>query len=158
MVIPATPDVHRAPILLVDGHSLIYSTGALAALQRNRPAAARVELVRRLAAFQDRTDVRVVIVFDGAGSRTETAGEEYLPGAPQIIYSAMGCTADAVIERLVVKYAEHFQLTVATRDRAEADMVSGSGAIVVSPEGLWDWIASTEARFQSGYKQWLRRD
>src|SRR6266699_805210 len=96
--------------LIVDGHSVIFSWPELRKLHARRMALARDELVKLLTAYQDASGVRVVAVFDGQGQELSDATA---PGGIQIFYSAAGQTADAIIERLVAKYAGQHGITVA---------------------------------------------
>jgi predicted RNA-binding protein with PIN domain len=80
----------------------------------------------------------VVIVFDGKDTTVNTSSD---PGDVQIVYSRRGQTADAIIERLASKYAERFDLTVATADLGEAETVHACGAEWMSPEGLRGLVA-----------------
>ena len=103
--------------LLVDGHSVIFAWPELRAQHVRRMAAAREALIKdadRLT--RTRAACRVVVVFDGQGAR---ASEESEPGGIQVFYAAAGQTADAVIERLVAKYAASCRLVVATSDGLE---------------------------------------
>jgi len=84
--------------------------------------------------------VPVVIVFDGKGRRVDTSSA---PGNVQIVYSRRGQTADAIIERLASKYAERFDLTVATSDLGEAETVHASGAEWMSPNSLHELLQQT---------------
>jgi threonine synthase len=66
-----------------------------------------------------------------------TAGAGRRPaGDVQVVYSRHGQTADAIIERLASKYAERFDLAVATSDLAEAETVHACGAEWLSPNSL----------------------
>src|SRR5436189_4442402 len=123
----------RTRYLLVDGHSIIFAWPELRKLQARRSALAREALIKQLRHYQDWTGVRVVIVFDGKDTRVNTSSD---PGDVQIIYSQRGQTADAIIERLASKYAERFDLRVATSDLPEAETVHVCGAEWISPDGL----------------------
>ena len=133
----------RPQYLLVDGHSIIFAWPELRALHTRRTSLARDDLVRRLRDYQDWTDVRVVVVFDGSGSAVT---HESSPGEIQIFYSRAGQTADSIIERLASKYAERFQLTVATGDYLEQETASACGAETVSPEGLRELLQEARPR------------
>ncbi|MGI8432084.1 MAG: NYN domain-containing protein, partial [Chthoniobacterales bacterium] len=87
--------------------------------------------------YQDWTGVNVVVVFDGRGT---TVSQEALVSEIQIFYSRDGQTADSVIERLASKYAERFELLVATGDYLEQETVSAFGAETISPDGLRDLL------------------
>jgi len=123
--------------LIVDGHSVIFAWPELRSLHTRRSGLARDELVKILTDYQDASSVRVVVVFDGKG---EKANEDSAPGGIQIFYSAAGQTADAIVERLVAKYAGQHEITVATSDFMEQQTATSFGALVVSAEGLRDWL------------------
>jgi len=125
--------MRRPCYLIVDGHSVIFAWPELRKLHQRRASLAREALIKRLRDYQDRTDVRVVAVFDGTGGRvTETSD----PGELHIFYSKRGQTADTIIERLASKYAGRFDLMVATSDFVERQTVHASGADWVSPGTL----------------------
>ena len=134
----------RTRYLIVDGHSIIFAWPELRKLQGRRSALAREALLKQLRHYQDWTDVRVVIVFDGKGNKIDASSE---PGEVQIFYSRTGQSADAIIERLASKYAKQFKLMVATSDSLEAETVQACGAEWISPEGLRDLLS--RARLQN---------
>ena len=119
--------------LLVDAHSVIFSWPELHALHRRNGLVAREELTRRLTAYQDATGVRVVVVFDGKGTR---ANSERIPGGIQVFYSGGKNSADSIIERLAAKYAGEHEITVATNDNLEQQTVITFGGLAISVEAL----------------------
>jgi predicted RNA-binding protein with PIN domain len=123
----------RARYLIVDGHSAIFGWPEMQRLHARRSSLARDALVKKLRDYQDYTGIRVVVVFDGKGT---SATEESEPHSVQIFYSRAGQTADAIIERLASKYAEKFDLTVATSDLLEQETASACGAQCISIENL----------------------
>jgi len=123
----------RPRYLIVDGHSIIFAWPELRKLHARRSSLAREALLKQLRNYQDWTDVRVVIVFDGKGKKIDASSE---PGDVQIFYSRTGQTADAVIERLASKYGKRFELMVATSDSMEAETVQACGAEWISPDAL----------------------
>ena len=129
--------------LLVDGHSIIFAWPELRALHERRTSLARESLTRQLRDFQDWTGIHVVVVFDGRGG---TVSHEAAPGEVQVFYSRAGQTADSIIERLASKYAERFQLIVATGDYLEQETTSACGAATLSPEGLRDLLRDARPR------------
>ena len=139
--------------LIVDAHSVIFAWPELRKLHARRTVLARDELVKILTAYQDASGVRVVAVFDGTGAKMNEATE---PGGIQIFYSGAGQTADAIVERLVAKYASEHEITVATSDLMEQQTATSFGALVVSAEGLRPWLADAQADLAREMKK-LRR-
>lgn len=123
----------RARYLIVDGHSAIFGWPEMHRLHARRSSLARDALIKKLRDYQDYTGVRVVVVFDGKGA---SATEQSEPHSVQVFYSRAGQTADAIIERLASKYAEKFDLTVATSDFLEQETASACGAECISIENL----------------------
>jgi predicted RNA-binding protein with PIN domain len=128
----------RTRYLIVDGHSVIFAWPGLRKLHARRSSLARDALIKQLRDYQDWTGVRVVVVFDGKGTKSSAASE---PGEVQIFYSRSGQSADAIVERLASKYAKRFELMVATSDSMEAETVQACGAEWISPEGLRGLLA-----------------
>ena len=128
-----------ARYLIVDGHSVIFAWPELRKLHARRSSLAREALIKRLLGYQDWTGVRVVVVFDGKGSKIEATSE---PADVQVFYSRTGQTADAIIERLASKYAKRFELMVATSDSMEGETVQACGAEWISPEALRGLLSS----------------
>jgi predicted RNA-binding protein with PIN domain len=129
----------RAHYLIVDGHSIIFAWPELRKLHQRRSSLAREALIRQLRDYQDWTGVRVAIVFDGKGSKVSATSD---PGEVQIFYSRSGQSADAIIERLAGKYAERFDLMVATSDLREAETVQACGVEWISAEALRGLLSS----------------
>jgi uncharacterized protein len=132
-VAPGPRYFETRPLLIVDGHSVIFAWPELRALHERRSSMAREVLIKRLRDYQDWTGVRVVVVFDGRGPKVTQLSDA---GEIEVFYSRAGQTADAVIERLASKYAAHFDLTVATSDYLEQQTVMASGAACISNDAL----------------------
>jgi len=129
----------RARYLIVDGHSIIFAWPELRKLHARRLSLAREALIKQLRDYQDWTGVRVVVVFDGKGSKISATSEL---GEVQIFYSRSGQSADSIIERLASKYAKRFELIVATSDSMEAETVQACGAEWISSEALRGLIST----------------
>ena len=129
----------RARYLIVDGHSVIFAWPELRGLQARRSSLARESLIKQLRDYQDWTGVHVVVVFDGKGRNVGASAD---PGDVQIFYSRSGQSADAIIERLASKYAQRYELLVATSDSMEAETVHACGAESISPEALRGLLSS----------------
>ncbi|MDF1824557.1 MAG: NYN domain-containing protein [Verrucomicrobiales bacterium] len=141
----------RPSFLLVDGNNVIHAWPDLLRMHQQRKGSAHAELIRRLEVYRDFSGDRVVLVFDGRGSTTQ---EERAPGGIQIFYTSASKTADDVIERLAIKYSGTFDITVATNDRAEQDMIVGAGGIAISAEALSDKLDAAERSM----RDWIERN
>ena len=119
--------------LLVDAHSAIFSWPEFRELHMRNGLAAREELTRRLTAYQDATGVRVVVVFDGKGERSNS---DTAPGGIQVFYSVGGKSADCIIERLAAKYAAEHEITAATNDNLVQQTVITFGGLAISVDAL----------------------
>ncbi len=141
--------------LIVDGHSVIFSWPELRILHVKRMILARDELLRILTQYQDASGVRVVAVFDGQGAKLS---QEMLPGGIQVFYSASGQTADQVVERLVAKYGQEHEITVATSDLLERQTAATFGAYTVSTDGLRDLLADAQADLRRELKSYRKKE
>lgn len=142
--------------LIVDAHNVIFADPELAALHRRSTTAARADLVRRLERHQDATGTRVVVVFDG-GRGAQTAGELSGPAGVQVFYPRAGQTADAVIEKLVLKYAGVHRLTVATNDNLVRTAAAAAGAATISAGALFSDIGEAESGLRATMDKLRRR-
>lgn len=126
-------------VLIVDGHSMIFQWPDLTLQHARRGSAARDVLIRMLTGLQDNTDWHVAVVFDGTGAKANEASE---PSGIQVFYSKEGQTADSIIERLTAKYADSYDVTVATNDLMERTTVETFGAFAMSAIQLREEIES----------------
>lgn len=143
-------DSARPSFLLVDGNNILFAWDSLRQRRAISPDAARAELIQVLTDWSDDSEERVVLAFDGGvqSPRDEVRGRRI-----QIIHGGPGETADAVIERLVLKYVSSYPLTVASNDHAIRDLVEAAGASVISAEGLLDRVQASQRK----RAEWLRR-
>jgi predicted RNA-binding protein with PIN domain len=123
----------RPRYLIVDGHSVIFASPELRKLHHRRSSLAREMIIKRLRHYQDWMGVRVIVVFDGKGSRVTAISD---PSDIQVFYSRRGQPADAIIERLASKYAARYEMVVATSDSLVRETANASGAETISPEML----------------------
>jgi predicted RNA-binding protein with PIN domain len=128
----------RRKVLIVDGNNVIHALPDLLKLLKapggRRSGLAHRELERRLTNYQDETGERVVLVFDGRGEKVEKSDPR--DGGVQVLRSGSGSSADAIIERLVVRYAGDYDLQVASDDRAVQNAVAAVEATGISVAGL----------------------
>ena len=142
--------------LLIDAHNVIFAHPRLSARQRRNPAAAREELVRLLERHQDASGIRVVVVFDGGAQAKASTGLSG-PAGVQVFYPQSGQTADAIIERLVLKYAATHRMTVATNDNLIRTAAVAAGASTIDAEGLFEQIGRTDEELRSAIDKMRRR-
>jgi predicted RNA-binding protein with PIN domain len=121
--------------LIVDGHNIIHAWEDLRKMhvRSDKRYLAREELLRRMRTLQDMSGERVVVVFDGTGAKIT---DEHAEDDVQVFYADAGHTADALIERLAVKYAAQFAIRVCTADRMIWEGARASGAEWISPDML----------------------
>ncbi|MGA8655354.1 MAG: NYN domain-containing protein [Chthoniobacterales bacterium] len=136
--------------LIVDGHSIIFAWPELRALHQRKTASARELLAKILTEYQDFSGIKVVLVFDGKGASVSETNE---PGGIQILYSNTGRTADAIVERLVAKYAKIHSITVATADLLEQQTAISFGAHCIGAEGLRQLIEQGRRHLASELKR-----
>lgn len=120
-------------VLIVDGHSVIFSWPELRKLHQKRMLLAREALVARIDEYCSFKGLHGVVVFDGKGAKTV---QEQKVGEVQIFYAANGVAADQVIERLVAKYAAEHELVVVTSDHLEQQTVSSFGGSYLSAQSF----------------------
>jgi uncharacterized protein len=139
--------------LLVDAHNVIFARPPLSALHARSPEAARGKLLQLLEQHQDASGTRVVAVFDGGSAKkpdTTLSG----PAGVQIFY---GQSADAVIERLVVKYAAKHRLTVATDDNLIRTAAVAAGASTMGVDELFGDMERAEKELGRTMEKLRRR-
>jgi len=142
-------------VLIVDGHSVIFSWPEMRALHSRRTALAREAVVKALTEYQDGSGVHVVAVFDGKGARANEATE---PGGIQIFYSGADQTADDIIERLVAKYAQRHEITVVTSDHLEQMTVNTFGASWIPAETLPGLLEENRRNLDRELKKLKKRE
>lgn len=128
----------RRKVLIVDGNNAMHGLPdlltLLAAPGGRRSGLAHRELERRLTNYQDETGERVVLVFDGRGEKVEKSDPR--DGGVQVVRSDSATSADTIIERLAVRYAQEYDLQVASDDRAVQNAMAALEVTWISVEGL----------------------
>jgi hypothetical protein len=100
--------------------------------------------------------MRVVVVFDG-GSGAKASSDLSGAAGVQVIYPQAGQSADAIIERLVVKYAETHRLTVATNDNLIRTAAVAAGASTIGSETLFEEMGRAENEMRGTLEKLRRR-
>lgn len=145
--------------LVVDGYNVIYAWPHLAPLMAaHRMEEARRRLVSALADYAAGTGERVIVVFDAHGREPGHAGGELIDGVT-VIFGSRAQSADHVIERRVSVAARNGRagdVTVATGDRLQRDMVMAMGGSVIGAQALLSEVRAAEAT--TGDQSARRRD
>jgi predicted RNA-binding protein with PIN domain len=142
--------------LIVDAHNAIFAHRELAEIHRRTPAAAREQLVRLLEAYQDSSSRRVVAVFDGNASSRANSSQSG-PAGIQVFYPQAGQSADAIIERLVLKYSTVHRITVASNDQLVRTAAIAAGASTMDTETLFDEISGARRDLDRTLEKLRRR-
>jgi hypothetical protein len=88
--------------ILVDGYNVIKKNIMFQSLEIKNLVLARDTLIRQLKNRYRNTPYRVIVVFDGNGTREQVDYDEHI----RIIFSCYGQTADRVIVRLAAEARE----------------------------------------------------
>jgi len=131
--------------LLVDGANVLHAWPETRTVLKRDRAAARAQLVQRLASIHDGEQVRVTVVFDGRGDELviERPSQQL---TFSVVYTPSSMSADDVIEQTVANDADPAACVVATDDNAERETVIAAGATAIRPEELASWIQRAESR------------
>jgi len=130
--------------LIVDGYNVIHAWPTLKRLLGVSLEAARDKLVERLSVFGLVTETDVTVVFDAHHSKAMANAEEQVEGV-HVVFTRNGHSADHVIERLAYNATgAGDNLTVATSDRFQSDMVRGMGGAVISAPELERQVIAAE--------------
>jgi uncharacterized protein len=122
-------------ILIVDGYNVIGASSAWNALKESDLAAARDDLIAKLANYQGYKGVHVIVVFDA----------HLVPGVEkklqqhkvEVLFTKENETADECIEKLAISLkGKRTQVYVATSDYTEQWAIFGQGALRISAREL----------------------
>jgi len=127
--------------ILVDGYSLLHNWPRLAPRRPRHSAAAREELIQRLALYRDAIGTPITIFFDGGGAPAGTPAALSTPEL-EVIYSRAGQTADDLIERATHRFAKYGEVLAVTDDQAERETVISLGGLASS---CWNFIETVES-------------
>ncbi len=135
--------------ILIDGYNLLHawqrfqesgdaSSGGsrhrwpvLAPGQPRRSEAARDQLIRHLAHYQNAVGTPVTVFFDGAGRRGPARPHDS-SHAVEVLFSGNGQTADQMIERAAHRFTAWGEVLAVTDDVAERDTVIALGGFASS--------------------------
>lgn len=135
----AKPSKKKAHCLIVDGYNMIYEWPDLKELMASEPDAARRGLVAMLSNYQGYTKQMIIVVFDAYKTSAITehiVHDHHL----SIVYTKEAQTADAYIEKATHHLAKELNVSVATSDGAEQNIILGQGAMRISARELYERI------------------
>lgn len=137
-------------VLIVDGHSVIFSWPELRKLHHKRMVLAREALLQLVGEYCSFLEMHGVVVFDGQGTRTE---QESAGSGLQVYYAAADVTADQVIERLVARHSAQHKLTVVTSDLLEQQTVHAFGGNSISAETFKEQLEEAQGEMKRFIKK-----
>ena len=143
--------------ILVDGYSLLHNWPELAAGRPRHSAAARDELIQRLALYQDATGTPITIFFDGAGAPAGTPAVE-ATSKVEVIYARAGQTADDLIERVAHRFTGYGEVLAVTDDFAERETVLSLGGMASSCRNFIQTVENALAELADDIKHHNRRE
>jgi predicted RNA-binding protein with PIN domain len=130
--------------LVVDGYNVIHAWPSLKRLLGVSLEDARDKLVERLSVFGLVTGADVTVVFDAHHSNAMANAEERVEGV-RVLFTRKGHSADHAIERIAYEATgSGDNLTVATSDRFQRDLVRGMGGAVISAPELERQVIEAE--------------
>jgi predicted RNA-binding protein with PIN domain len=146
--------------LIVDGYNIIHAWPELSPLIKGgRGEEARRRLIAALGEYAAATGEHITVVFDAHGRARDRGAGEKVDGVT-VIFGSSSQTADHVIERRVsiaARGGNARQVTVATSDRLQRDMVMAMGAAVVGAQALHAMVQGTRSEVEEHARR-RRRD
>ena len=114
----------RPQILLIDGYNLLHFLHPAGFPDKQTINRARDTLIADLRGLQGSIADQTLAVFDGAG---ETVSREESGPAFGVAYSKRNQSADALIEKMVLRHPSPSEVLVVSSDRAIATLARASG-------------------------------
>ncbi|MGE9292707.1 MAG: NYN domain-containing protein [Puniceicoccales bacterium] len=133
------PEPFSQEHLLIDGYNLMHAWPETRRLLKSDIDGTREIFLNRVRIIHDMSGVRTTVVFDGRGAKPQV---EYPTKEKTfaVVFSPTGLSADGVIEQLVAHAKDSTRCSVATRDNLVAESIRASGAVVLTPQDLMDWV------------------
>ena len=125
----------KPAFLIVDGYNCIFAWEELRELAKDNLDSARDKLIDLLANYQGYTGCELMVVFDAYRVKGKGSRMRY-PVNVQVVYTAENETADAHIERYTAAHNKEFDITVATSDLLEQNMIWGNNCRRMSAREL----------------------
>lgn len=131
-----TAKPHKQPCLIVDGYNMIFTWPNLMDIAQDNIDAARKALLSMLASYHGYQRGELIVVFDAY--RRETFRERiYKDHTIYVVYTKHAQTADAYIEKTTHQLSDTYQITVATSDKDEQNIILAQGAMRMSANELY---------------------
>lgn len=127
----------KIPCLIVDGYNMIFTWPHLKDMAQDAMDSARSALVAMLAGYHGYQKGELIIVFD-AYRNASPRERIYKDHSVYIVYTKQAQTADAYIEKATHEMASEYQITVATSDAQEQNVILAQGAMRLSAMELYD--------------------
>ena len=137
--------------LLVDGYNIIFSWDELNDLARDNLDLARHTLIRAMCNYRGFTACRLILVFDAYKVKGNVREVENIDGIT-VIYTKEAETADMYIEKAAYRLSRDNRVRVATSDRLEQIIISGSGAYRMSASEFHDEVMNAEREIRNFLK------
>ena len=129
------PVEKKTPFLVVDGYNCIFAWSELKSLAADNLDSARDKLIDLLSNYQGYKGCELMIVFDAY--RVKGRGHMmHYPVDLQVVYTAENETADQYIERFTAKNNKKYDISVATSDRLEQNIIWGHNCHRISSREL----------------------
>ena len=143
--------------LLVDGYNIIFAWDELKQLAKVNMDSARQALIEILANYQGYRKCHVIAVFDAyrvkGGERRFEKHENV-----DVVYTAEAETADMYIEKTAHEKSGDYHVRVATSDRLEQMIITGSGAFKISADEFKAEIQKTDTEISRLVEEHNRRN
>jgi len=131
--------------LIIDAYNVMHCWEEFRSLLDHHLGAARERFINNVRVIYDVEGLQTTIVFDGKGAKIEQQ-DEYSEEGFCCLFAPSDLTADAVIERIVMRSKTPIQLTVVTRDNMIGESIRASGGMVISPDDLRAWVERCSLR------------
>lgn len=126
----------KIPCLIVDGYNMIFSWPQLKDIAKESIDSARHALIAMLASYHGFQKGELIVVFDAY--RTNFAKERIMKDhTVYIVYTKHAQSADSYIEKTTHALSSDYQITVASSDREEQNVILAQGALRMSADELY---------------------
>ena len=132
--------MNESRLIIVDAYNMIHRVKDLRTVLEQNLEQSRVALLNRLAAYKQKKNIRVTVVFDGKSVGLESTGRK---AGIDILFSRSPQDADTVIKNMVQKSRHRRSVLVVSSDRSVADYARTLGAESMKSEIFFQRFLST---------------